>query len=239
MIFDPLLKYAIEHEIVEQRLIDICKLPKTTWSSDDAHRYYLEFEHAADGGSGLAMCMCAQFCRAGRGVAVSGLTAIKWGRKACEKSFAPGCFEVGYCYEHGIGVETDLLKARTCFQEAAYAGYGYAATYLAAKYHDGKLGVRDIDQAINYAKLGHKHGDPTAPLLLAGWYENGEAVPRDAEKSVYWYKQASELGSFLASERLSSAYNHGELGLVANKETAEKYSAIFESQLPPINSRQQ
>lgn len=232
MIFDPLLKYAVEHENVSQRLIDICNLPKTTWSSEEAYGYYLEFQHAAESGSGFAMCMCARFCYTGWGVPISGQAAIEWGERAAKKSFAPGYFEIGYCYENGVDVEADLSKAQDLFEKSATAGYGYAATYLAAKYHDGSLTTRDIDKAWSYAQLGYKLRDSTAPLLLAGWYENGDGTPESFKDALLWYERASELGEFLASERLRKAYKHGELGLAVDEVKAQRYLDLFESQTP-------
>jgi hypothetical protein len=227
---DSLLKYAIEHEVVSKRLIEIYELPKTSWSPVEAHEYYMEFKHAADERSGFAMCVCAWFCRIGLGVTSSGLAAIEWGEKAAKESFAPGYFEIGCCYEEGLDVKKDLLKAQACFKDSAHAGYGYAATYLAQKYHDGSLGCMDIDQALSYAKLGYQHGDSTAPLLLGGWYENGDGVLQSDENAVYWYERASELNCFLASERLHRAYEFGEFGLVVDKIKAKKYLDLFESQ---------
>ncbi|MCG7905008.1 MAG: sel1 repeat family protein [Candidatus Thiodiazotropha taylori] len=232
MVDDPLLKYAVEHEEVSQRLIEICEMPKTSLSSDEAHSCYMELKQAADNGSGLAMCLCALFCRIGLVDSISSAKAIEWGRKAASKLFAPGFFDIGYCYEHGIGAEIDFVEALNCYKESVSAGYGYAAAYLAAKYHDGGLGERDVEKAIYYAELGYEYGDSTAPLLLGGWFENGDGIRKSEGNAVTWYERASELGSFLATDRLQSAYEHGELGLVINKSKAKKYSDLFESQIP-------
>ena len=60
-------------------------------------------------------------------------------------------------------------------------------------------------------------------MLLGGWYENGDGVPQSDENAVYWYERASELGCFLASERLHRAYKYGELTLVADETLAKKF----------------
>ena len=232
MISDSLLKYAVEHEKVSKELIDIYQMPKNAWSQTEAVNYYTKVKQAADEGSGFAMYMCAWFCRIGLGVPRSGLAAIEWGEKAGKNSFVPGYFEIGCCYEEGLDVEANILKAQAYFKDSASGGYGYAATYLATKYHDGTFGCKDIKQALHYAELGYKDGDSTAALLLGGWYEQGDGVPQSNEKAVSWYERASELGCFLASERLHRAYKWGELGLVADKTLAKKYLERFENQTP-------
>jgi TPR repeat protein len=234
MIIDPLLKYAIEHEGVSKRLADISMMPKTKWNSEEAHNYYIELVQAADAGSGLAMCQCARFCRLGIGVKASGLSALEWGKKAADRDYAPGFFEIALCYERGIGVEIDQAKAVKYHEKSASAGYSYAATHLAAKLHDGSLGSKNYEKSIFYAKLGYEHGDATAPLMLGGWYENGDGIYKNKEAAVVWYERASKLGSFLASERLHRAYMNGELGLVPNKVKAKKYLELFESQTEVI-----
>jgi TPR repeat protein len=70
--------------------------------------------------------------------------------------------------------------------------------------------------------------------VLGGWYENGDGIEKNESAAVMWYERASKLGSFLASERLHSAYLYGELGLVVNKITAKKYLDLFESQTEAI-----
>ncbi len=230
MTIDPLLKYAIENEDVSKRLVDVSMMPKSKWNLDEAHDYYIEFVQAANAGSCFAMCICARFCRLGIGVKASESSAIEWGKKAANEKFAPGYFEIGFCYEHGVGVEVDQEQAFKFYTESASAGYAYAATYLAAKLHDGNLGFRDIKKAIMYAELGYEYGDATAPLVLGGWYENGNGVDKNLDVALMWYKRASEMGSFLASERLHSAYMYGELGLMADKIKAKKYLDLFESQ---------
>ncbi|MCU7809333.1 MAG: sel1 repeat family protein [Candidatus Thiodiazotropha sp. (ex Semelilucina semeliformis)] len=230
MITDPLLKYAVQHEDVSKRLFDISMMSKTKWNSVEAQNYHAEVEQAATAGSGLAMCLCARFCRLGIGVKISGAEAMEWGKKAANQGFAPGYFEIGSCYEHGVGVEVDHKKATEYYEESASAGYGFAATQLAAKLHDGGLGDKHIEKALMYAQLGYKYGDATAPLILGGWYENGDGIEKNESAAVMWYERGSELGSFLASERLHSAYLYGELGLLINKSKAKKYLDLFELQ---------
>lgn len=230
MMTDPLLKYAVQHEDVSRRLFDISMMSKKKWNSVEAQNYYHEVEQAAIAGSGLAMCLCARFCRLGIGVKISGASAIEWGKKAANRGFAPGYFEIGSCYEHGIGVKVDHKRATEYYEESASAGYGYAATHLAAKLHDGNLGDKCIEKALMYAQLAYKYEDATAPLILGGWYESGDGIEKNENVAVMWYERASELGSFLASERLHSAYLYGELGLLVNKSKAQEYLDLFEAQ---------
>ena len=49
--------------------------------------------------------------------------AVEYYRKAAEAGYAKAQYQLGVCYEEGIGVAKDLEKAKACKRLAKEAGY--------------------------------------------------------------------------------------------------------------------
>lgn len=231
-LIDPTLAYALEHDPPDPVLQEICQQDTTKWDQATASRNYELFREAAEAGSPFAMCICSRFCRAGWGQKASEERALTWVRESARKGFAPGLFELGSCYEQGVGVPIDLEEARRYYSLAVEGGFGFAGCHLAVMYHSGRFGPPDIIKALQYANLGYQLKDAMAPVLLGSWYENGEGVIRNQQEAVLWYRRAAELGNFFASDRLARAYARGELGLPKDAALAKKFESILDSQLP-------
>lgn len=65
--------------------------------------------------------------------------AVKWYRKAAEQGHAYAQYSLGWCYEHGEGVEESMDDAFNWYNEAAIQGYEDATMRLV------ELGFLDID----------------------------------------------------------------------------------------------
>jgi len=82
--------------------------------------------------------------------------------KACDNGDAKGCFNLGYSYNTGKGVEKDYVKARNYYVISCDAGYARACTRLGLLYGEGKGVKKDMKRAIVLFKKGchggHKDG---------------------------------------------------------------------------------
>lgn len=224
---DPVLLFAVKNQKIDQTLIDISVIDKTSLNQDEITAFYNYVVNAASSGSVFAMCMCFDFALIGWGREKSQETAYEWAKRAASKEFAPGFFLVGRCYEDGIGVVCDFDKAKNNYLISIDGGFGYAASYLAFLFYSGKFGQPDIIEALKYIEIGAFLNEPTAPLIAAGWYEAGELVKKDMELAAKWYLRAADLGNFFAWGRLNQAYKWGELGLTKNEQLASKYEKLF------------
>jgi TPR repeat protein len=231
MLTDPVLLYALKKESIDPEWVEICRLDKTTWDAATACHSYEIFRKAAEADSAFAMCMCYGFCVAGWGQPISKESAFQWVEKAAAKEYAPGYFLLGNCYENGIGIPVDIEQARCYYVLASDAGFGFAACHLAELCHSGKFGRPDMIKALEYATHAYQLQEPMAPLLIASWYEQGDGVIENEKEALLWYKRAAELGNFFASDRLNRAYRYGELGLPKDIDLANKFEAMFNSQL--------
>lgn len=179
---------------------------------------------AAERGSAFAMCLCSRLSFAGAGVQQSNDDAFSWASKAAAAAYPPGHFELGKCYEKGVGVQADLGRARDEYERAAQGGFGFAATHLADLHQSGRLGKSDAISAMQFAELGNDLGEPMAPYLIATWYEEGRGVIRNDGEALRWYQRAAELGNALACLHLSMVYSRGLLGQRKDRQLAKKYA---------------
>lgn len=232
ILIDPAVLFSIRNETADQHVIEIFCADKSVWTAEVAEQAYQLVKAAAENGSALAMCLCSRFHGAGWGRPVSTVTAFEWAKQSADTGFPPGCFELGNCYENGIGVPCDLEQARYLYVLAVEGGFGFAACHLANLYHSGRFGQRDTHLALHYANLGYQLKDAMAPLLIATWFENGDGVIRNESEAVLWYTRAAELGNFFASNRLNNAYTSGELGLPRDPKLAQRFESMFNAQLP-------
>ncbi len=234
---DPTVVYASRNGIIPPKLFAIFTMDTRVCSQEEAADAFETVKSFAQNGSPFAMCMCSRFSQSGWGTVKSGDNAFSWANKASASGFAPGHYELGICYEAGIGVDRNIDEALRCWVLASDAGFGFAALHLAIIHHSGKLGFPDHALALKWAMRAYELDEPMAPLELARWFEEGEGVARDESVALMWYERASKLGNFLASSRLCLAYGFGDLGLGKDNELAAKYQALSLAQTQALPSR--
>jgi len=233
---DRLLAFALKEGPVNPELVGLAQRHGTPPDAAAARHYYEVFERAASDGSAYAMCVCSRCCVVGWGRPQSHAEAFRWAKNAAATGFAPGHFDLGSCYEQGLGVQRDLDQARYHYELAVEGGFGFAGYQLAMLYHSGGLGGRNTMKAIEWAKRAYELREPMAANVIANWYEAGEGMPRSDQDAVLWYERAVALGDMFASHRLSMAYAAGDLGLPKDQELSRKYLSICESQMPELGA---
>jgi uncharacterized protein len=231
MIFDPTFLFARTRSTIDPELVDICFLDVSNCDLATARRAFEVCHSAAVCGSAFAMCMCSRFCRSGWGTTQSDHDAFQWATMASGVGFPPGYYELGRCYEEGIGVSKDIELARRNYASASEGGFGYAALFLAVSYHKKEIDSPDNAIALEWARRAYELNESTAALELARWYEEGEGVIKNPKEAVIWYARASALGNFFASARLGIAYEMGNLGLHQDREMAQKYEQLSITQM--------
>jgi uncharacterized protein len=231
MIVDPTFLFARTHSAIDPKLVDVCFMDVSNCDPATAQHGFEVCQSAAVSGSAFAMCMCSRFCRSGWGTAQSDNKAFQWAKMASDAGFAPGQFELGRCYEEGISVSKDIELARRNYALASEGGFGYAALFLAASYHNKEIGSPNNAIALEWARRAYELNESTAALELARWYEEGEGVIKNPREAAIWYVRASDLGNFFASARLGMAYEMGSLGFHQDREMAQKYEQLSIAQM--------
>ena len=138
-----------------------------------------------------------------------------------EQGDASAQFNLGYCYDKGLGVEQNYEKAVEWYTKSAEQGNAYAQLNLGYCYDKG-LGVeQDYEKAVEWYAKSAEQGDLTAQNNLGCHYAKGQGVEQDYEKAVYWWKKSAEQGDANAQFHLGICYAQGK-GIEENCEEAIK-----------------
>ena len=156
--------------------------------------------------------------------------AIRYFEKAANFGYVKALFNLAMCYEKGIGVSPDSLKALSIYKEAAYKGDLASKLYYA--YHSLSRSLIDEDNfegnlsesARFMLELTFIKPDLAEPYYYLGTlYENGLTVVQDYKSALNYYTKAASLGHPPSINKLGDFYNSGSGGLILNEELALKY----------------
>jgi uncharacterized protein len=124
-------------------------------------------------------------------------------------------FQLGDCYERGIGVLHNFVEAVRWYEHAAAGGIVKAMSRLGDIYLSGRLirlgGSTNANGECDPAMLGRNRLRPA-----------GVSVPQEFAKALHWNRLAAEQGDADAQARLGGQYSAG-LGVTANFDEAEKW----------------
>lgn len=133
----------------------------------------------------------AYLCCEGLGGKVDYDSALKFYRLLPKESGAVN--NLGYMYENGMGVPTDLVKAFELFKEAAEMGDEHSMRVLATKYYHGEGCAKDVAMAIQWYEKALDEGNMEAGFKLGDIYLNGKEVDEDVDIAMRYYEKAIDL----------------------------------------------
>jgi TPR repeat protein len=113
---------------------------------------------------------------------------------------------VGYCYDHGLGVEQDSGKAYYWYNVAA-KNEDLDGIYNLAIYHDSN---NDHKRAFALYLKAAKLGDPPSQCNLALAYLEGSGTSLNTAEGVKWMQKAARKGDTRAQYNLGAMYLSGE-----------------------------
>ena len=148
--------------------------------------------------------------------------AFEWWSKAAAQGFAKAEYNVGVCYENGMGVEKNTVKAFEWYSKAATQGFANAEYSVGAFYYLG-IGVeRNITKAFEWWSKAAAQGFAKAEYNVGGCYENGMGVEKNTAKAFEWYSKAATQGFSHAEYNVGICYEHG-MGVERNWRKARKW----------------
>ena len=102
-------------------------------------------------------------------------------------------YNVGFCYETGRGVPSDINKAKEWYKKASEQFSDQAKKALQRLLSQGDL----LEDFIYCPELVAKAeaGDPISQYKLAGFYDRGEGVVLDKKQAISWYRKAADQGN--------------------------------------------
>jgi TPR repeat protein len=144
-------------------------------------------------------------------------TALGWYQKAAALEEPVAYFNVGTCYEVGLGTAPDQKKALDNFVKAADKGLAQAELKLASLYLNGQDVPLSIPMGMDYLTRAADQGFVQALMELGaieyyGLFEQ----PRDLTKARDNFTKAANAGEPVAMKNLAAMNIAGE-GMEANK----------------------
>src|SRR6185503_844027 len=236
MIRNPIVKFEIAQGAAESSLIQLAEARLNHLSENELHDVYVRMREAAERGSLFAMCMCSTWRASKQRPEPSAGERFDWAKLAAEAGYAPGLYQLGFCYQNEIGVARDLVRSQELYERALAAGFSFAAYHLGMSFMEGTLGSIDVQKAVRFMERAYELGEASGALALGSWFETGERLAPDSHAAAGWYERASALGDFTASHRLQQAYTLGELGLARDATKAKQYEQLVFAQTEPVKA---
>lgn len=117
-------------------------------------------------------------------------------------------------YLHGKGVEIDLERAHSLYQQSASQDFPYASYELAKMYHDGIGTAKDDAQAsehfkkafTGFVKLEHDSHDDKLQYRIGQMHQTGTGTEANLEKATEYFERSARLGNCRAQYQLAKIY---------------------------------
>ena len=139
----------------------------------------------------------------GDGLKQDFIMAAQLYRDAAELGNAEAQNWLGYCFQHGIGVEANDQSAFESYRQSADTGFAAAQNNLGLMYLTGRGTERSLLRAFdNFEKSGAQNDD-WGLNNLGGMYEMGWGVAKDARRAIEFYRKAAELGNSSAQDNFA------------------------------------
>lgn len=113
---------------------------------------------------------------------------------AAEAGDARGMYLLALAHRRGVGVASNMQRARQWTERAAYSGLAIAMRDLADLYRSPAEGTPDPQNYFTWIKRAAEAGDALAVRRLALAYHDGEGTERDPDACRRWLEVASSEG---------------------------------------------
>lgn len=150
--------------------------------------------------------------------------AVRWYRKAADQGHQFAQYNLGFCYEHGLGLSALPVEAAKWYRKAAEQGHAASQCSLGLFYETGKGVIKDMEEAVVWYRKSAEQGYAVAQCNLAYCYKNGIGVTQDNAEAYVWFKKAAEQGDARAQDFLGDCYFQG-LGIEADTSEAVRWFA--------------
>lgn len=116
-------------------------------------------------------------------------------------------YNLGRCYENGLGVEQDSAEARKWYERSARHGNADGQHALAMCHAYGMQVTQNYDEAVKWYRRAAEQGHAEAEYAMGMNYAYGIGVNTDLSQAEAWYRKAAAHGHTKAQEALEQLLN--------------------------------
>ena len=135
-------------------------------------------------------------------------------KQAAELGNAESQYNLGYCYQSGIGVEQSSEKAIEWYSKSAEQGWNDGLYAMMMAYGSGNGVQQDFNKAFSFALKCAENGDGTCMFNVINCYKEGMGTDKDIDKMLEWAIRLGKLqnpenlqkSGYITSSRLNLAY---------------------------------
>lgn len=135
-------------------------------------------------------------------------------KQAAALGNAESQYNLGYCYQAGIGVEQDSEKAVEWYSKSAEQGWNDGLYAMMMAYGNGSGVQQDFNKAFAYALKCAENDDGTCMFNVVNCYKEGMGTDKDIGKMLEWAIRLGKLenpenlqkSGYITSSRLNLAY---------------------------------
>lgn len=158
-------------------------------------------------------------------------TAFQKALTLAEQGDPAAQFEVGRCFDRGLGVAQDPKKAAEWYGRAAIQGETRAQNNLGNCYLNGTGVEEDQEMAVMWYRKAARQGCPQAQCNLADCHENLWGMDdSDEDEELEWYLKSARQGYAEAQYQLGEIYYYGNCGVDEDEDEAKDWFKLAAAQ---------
>lgn len=135
-------------------------------------------------------------------------------KQAAELGNAESQYNLGYCYQAGIGIEQNSKKAIEWYSKSAEQGWNDGLYAMMMAYGSGNGVQQNFNKAFSFAIKCAENGDGTCMFNVINCYKEGIGTEKDIDKMLEWAIRLGKLqnpenlqkSGYITSSRLNLAY---------------------------------
>ncbi|RHZ54973.1 hypothetical protein Glove_421g50 [Diversispora epigaea] len=139
--------------------------------------------------------------------------------KLAEEGNSEAQFDLGWCYEKGIGTTKNEEKAFQWYLRSAEGGEHSGQNNLGWCYEEGIGTTKDEEKAFKWYLRSAEGGNSHGQQKLGYFYQNGIGTTKDEEKAFKWFLKSAEGGNHMGQNNLGWCYEQG-IGTTKDEEKA-------------------
>lgn len=148
--------------------------------------------------------------------------AVSYFKSASSKGNVAAHFNLGLCYEQGIGTTKDISKAVKSYRFAATQGHLEASYNIGALYLEGKHFSGKNNEGLELIEEAATKGLVKAQRFLGLYYADKMNEHYDMKRSVKWLHSAAEQNDLTAQYHLGICHERG-FGVARNMSQAKTW----------------